>query len=153
MRATVVTGLVLAFGVAAAGCADNRTGGRRADSRICTPFAAQGTAPADPTAVTATPGGDAAAFDDCLHRWGYRLAKSDDQADVVAQAVIAACTPILSRWNQTTLSAQPPGTPDTAVSLVTGQTGNTPADRYDMGQAKALFYVVQARAGNCAAPN
>ena len=151
MRAKIVGGLVLAMGLSAAGCAD-RNGGR-ADSRICTPFAVQTAANAtDPAAVTAAPGGEAGAFDDCLHRWGYRLAKSADSAADVAGAVMAACTPVLSRWNQSTLNGQPPGTADTALGLVTGKASNTPEDRYDMGRAKALFYVVQGRAGNCAAP-
>jgi hypothetical protein len=156
MRAKIVGGaLVLAVGLVAAGCAERNGTGRTAgvgDSKICTPFAQAGTTPTDPTAVGPAAGGDAAAFDDCLHRWGYRLAKSDDAADDVAVAVLAACTPVLSRWNQSTLAAQPPGTADTALSLVTGKSGNTPEDRYEMGRAKAQFYVVQGRAGNCAAP-
>jgi hypothetical protein len=138
-----------------AGCADNERGGR-ADAKICTPFAAQPANAADPAAAAAAaaaPGGEAAAFDDCLHRWAYRLARSeDDRADFVAQATVAACQPLLARWNQATLGAQPPGTPDSAVSLVTGRTNNTPADRFEGAQSKALFYVVQARAGNCAPP-
>jgi hypothetical protein len=154
MRAKIVGGLILAMGFVGAGCAD-RDGNGRADAKTCTPFTA--TAPAnaaDPTAVTAPAGGDAAAFDDCLHRWGYRLAKADDTAAIdVADAVVAACTPVLVRWNQSTIAGQPAGTSDAAVSLVTGKTGTTPEDRYEMAKGKALFYVVQGRAGNCAAPD
>jgi hypothetical protein len=143
-------GLLLALSVAAAGCADNT---RRADNKICTPFPTQPASnAADPAAVVPAPGGEQAAFDDCLHRWAYRLARSGDDAENVGKAVMAACSPVLSRWNQATVAAQPAGTPDSAVSLVTGKESNTPADRFDMGQAKALFYVVQARAGNCRAP-
>jgi hypothetical protein len=154
MEAKIVGGLILAASVAVAGCAD-RAGGARADAKTCTPFAAATPqSAADPAAVAPAPGGEAAAFDDCLHRWGYRLAKADDTAAIdVADAVVAACTPVLVRWNQATLAGQTPGTADSAVSLVTGKTANTPEDRYEMGQAKALFYVVQGRAGNCAAPN
>ncbi|HTI67631.1 MAG TPA: hypothetical protein VL460_08840 [Caulobacteraceae bacterium] len=150
MRAKIVGGLVLAMGLTAAGCADNN---RQANAKVCTPFAAAPAAnAADPTAVSTAPGGEAAAFDDCLHRWGYKLAGSRDPAGDVAVAVMAACAPTLSHWNQSTLAAQPPGTTDAAMSLVTGKEGNTPADRYEMGQGKAQFYVVQARAGNCAPP-
>jgi hypothetical protein len=155
MRGTIVGGLVLALGLTAAGCAD-RDGNGRADAKICTPFAAQpaATNANDPAAVAPAPGGEQAAFDDCLHRWGYKLAGADDTAAVeVADAVMAACTPVLARWNQSTIAAQPPGTSDTAVSLVTGKTGSTSEDRYEMGQAKGLFYVVEARAGHCKAPN
>ena len=42
--------------------------------------------------------------------------------------------------------------PDSAISLVTGEPSTTLADRYQSAQSKALFYVVQARAGNCAPP-
>lgn len=155
MRGAVGAGLVLAIGLI--GCTDNRGGAKHADAKICTPFAVQSAASDPAAAAQAAAGGDAAAFDDCLHRWGYRLARAEgDRADLVAQATVAACTPILSRWNQTTLTAQPQGQPqgqsDTATSLVTGRANNTPGDRYEMAQAKALFYVVQARAGNCAPP-
>jgi hypothetical protein len=152
MRAMIVGGLVMAMGLTAAGCAE-RTGTGRADAKTCTAFPVQSAAnPADPAAVAPVAGGEAAAFDDCLHRWGYKLAKSGDDASDVAEAVVAACTPVLVRWNQSTLATQPPGTADAAVSLVTGKTLSTPEDRFEMGRTKALFYVVQGRAGNCAAP-
>lgn len=120
---------------------------------ICTPFAAPTPAATDPTAVQPVPGGgDAAAFDDCLHRWGYRLARAEDtSADAAGAATVTACAPVLARWNQATL-AQPTAGPDTAVSLVTGESAGTLTDRYQSAQEKALFYVVQARAGNCAPP-
>lgn len=150
MRGKIAGGLMLAMGIAVAGCADNDG---RGDARVCMPFAAQPAAGTADPATVAPPGGEAAAFDDCLHRWGYRLARADDtSAYDVAGAVLAACTPALSRWNQSTLAALPAGSSDTALSLVTGKDGNTPADRYEMAQAKALFYVVQGRAGDCKAP-
>jgi hypothetical protein len=148
-----VTALACLLGVAA--CADRDDGdrGRRASvAGICTPFAGAGAATTDISGVGAAPGGgDAAAFDDCLHRWGYRLARSEDPAGDVAQAVVAACGPALSRWNQSSLTQVPAG-PDTAVSLITGEASTTIGERYSLAQSKALFYVVQARAGNCAPP-
>jgi hypothetical protein len=133
-------------------CADRDTGGR-ADAGTCSPFAAAVATPAGPAGVApAAAGGEAAAFDDCLHRWGYRLARADeDAADLVATAVVSACAPALVAWNQTTLGQAQTG-PDEAISLVSGETSSTIADRYDSAQSKALFYVVQARAGNCAVP-
>jgi hypothetical protein len=146
MRTVQIGGLLLAIGLTAAGCSNPEPGmGRTANAKVCSPFAPQA-AGVDPAI-----GSDAVALDDCMHRWGYRLAKSKDGADLVAQAVVAACSPVLERWNQSTL-AQPQAGPDSAASLVTGKTNNTPAARFEGSQSKALFYVVQARAGNCAAP-
>jgi hypothetical protein len=156
MRAKLagLTALACVLGVSA--CADRDDDDRRvgrADMAICTPFTAPAAAtdPSGVTAVAVPGGGDASAFDDCLHRWGYRLARSEDPADVVGQATVAACAPALSRWNAATMSAPAVG-PDTAVSLITGESASTLAERYSTAQSKALFYVVQARAGNCAPP-
>jgi hypothetical protein len=159
MRAKLagVTVLACVLGGLAACDRDDRDDDGREVAGICTPFRAQGAAapasdPAsvDAVAVPAT-SGDAAGFDDCLHRWGYRLARSDDPAEVTAAAVVAACAPALARWNSATI-AQPATGPDTAISLVTGESSTTLAERYTSAQSKALFYVVQARAGNCALP-
>ena len=110
----------------------------------------------------------AAVVDACLHRWAYSLAPSRDQADVVASAVSAACSAGLSRWNQQTLSqqAQPqagmsqPGMPPApapdqqqATDLTTGQPTDMMTARAQFAQSRALFYVVEARAGGCAPPS
>jgi hypothetical protein len=120
---------------------------------ICTPF---------PAAAAQTVGGPAAAssadpsgpVDDCLHRWAYSLAGASDPADAVAQAAVSACTAALSRWNQQGMApAAGPGA-DTAdaVSLVTGQPVTAFQAHHEFAQGRALFYVVQARAGHCAPP-
>ena len=110
-----------------------------------------GSAACKPFATAAAPvGSDAAAgVDDCLHRWGYTLAKSTDGADMVAQAAIAACSAPLSRWNQQAVGA---GAPPEAPSLLTGETTTPIGAHAEFAHARALFYVVQARAGKCAAP-
>ncbi|MDB5448051.1 MAG: hypothetical protein JWQ97_3368, partial [Phenylobacterium sp.] len=94
--------------------------------------------------------------------WGYSLAPSSDRAEEVAQAAVAACISSLSRWNQQGLTTNaPPGAAPTgeapmdasnATSLLTGQPTNPMAEHYSYAQGRALFYVVQARAGKCAAP-
>jgi hypothetical protein len=108
----------------------------------------------------------AAVFDDCLHRWGYSLAAGRDQADVVASAVNAACATSLTRWNQQTLGQQsmaqqaapgaPPGgaaAPEQgATDLATGQPTDMMTARAQFAQSRALFYVLEARAGGCAPP-
>ncbi|MCR5877650.1 hypothetical protein [Phenylobacterium sp. J367] len=121
---------------------------------LCIPFA--GATTTDANAAPVAPAGPSAAMDDCLHRWGYALAGSSDPADQVAGAVVAACMPALTRWNQQSLAptAGPTGgaPPSEAQSLITGEDTNAMAERYRYAQDRALFYVVQGRAGKCAAP-
>lgn len=159
--------LIVATALAALGLAacnnTERDRAAAAGSRICTPFAeaantnaqAQPGVPA-PTAPAAA-ADPAAALDDCLHRWGYTLAASSDRAQEVAQAVVAACTPALTRWNQQSLSASAMGgqgaaPAEEAPSLLTGQPTTPILEHYNYAQARALFYVVQGRAGKCAPP-
>jgi hypothetical protein len=143
--------------LAAAGLAGCGQSGGKADSRICTPFpeavASNANAPGAPS-PTADPAG---AVDDCLHRWGYTLAVSPDTAEAVAQATVAACTPALTRWNQQgAATGAAPQQPDQAAqlapSLLNGQPTNPFQEHYAYAQGRALFYVVQARAGKCAPP-
>jgi hypothetical protein len=97
------------------------------------------------------PGADgAAAVEQCVQRWAYSLAPSRDDADTVAEAAAAACQTQLSRWNQASLN-QPGGEGD-AASLITGQPTSPLAEHNAFSRSRALFYVVQARAGNCAPP-
>ena len=131
-----------------------RTGG---GSRICTPFPeAAATGQAGNVAAVQPAADPAAATDDCLHRWGYSLAPSSDRAEEVAQAAVAACASALSRWNQQGLASNAPGAASmdaaTAPSLITGQPTNPIAEHFTYAQGRALFYVVQARAGKCPAP-
>lgn len=89
--------------------------------------------------------------DECTRRWAYSLAGSKDGAEVVAEAVVAACAPVLSRWNQASLG-QAAGGGEQALSLTTGQPTNPLAEHSSFAQGRALFYVVQARAGRCSPP-
>ncbi len=93
----------------------------------------------------------AAPVDECARRWAYSLASSRDPAETVAQATVAACTPQLARWNQTVLG-QPGGADVEAASLTTGEPTNPLAEHSGYIAGRALFYVVQARAGRCPAP-
>lgn len=151
-----LTAVLALSALALAACNDNddRRGGS-GGARLCIPFAGALTAQGQATPATA-PAGPSAAMDDCLHRWGYALAASADPADQVAGAVVAACMPALSRWNQQALAptAGPTGAapPSSAQSLITGEETNAMAERYRYAEGRALFYVVQARAGKCAAP-
>lgn len=150
---------LLAAALAAIGltaCNDqNRGPTGHAVSGLCLPFTGQ--AANGSAAAVAPPSDGAGVLDDCLHRWGYALAASTDDADQVANAAVAACSTALSRWNQhAMLPAGAPGTETTsaveAPSLITGETITPVAGRYAYAQGRALFYVVQARAGRCAPP-
>jgi hypothetical protein len=152
---------VTALGLAACDSANGRGGGA---AGICKPFtttsnanAASTTTPAAaPTGVgvlPAAPSGDpSAAVDDCLHRWGYTLAASSDAANFLAEATVAACGTALSSWNQESLSADNAGGAVQAPSLLTGQPTSPIGEHYNFAQGRALFYVVQARAGHCGPP-
>jgi hypothetical protein len=118
-----------------------KTGG---NAKICADFKAARPAPAAGSADGAAP------LDECVRRWAYSLAPSRDDADVVAEAVAAACTAQLARWNQQTLNQ--PGGEGEATSITTGQPTSPLAEHNAFSHARALFYVVQARAGSCPAP-
>lgn len=143
-----------ALGLTACNNADGR-GGMAVASGVCKPFttAAAGTQPASAPGVNAMGAPVAAAdpstgLDDCLHRWGYALAPSTDAANTVADAALAACSTALTAWNQSALASGAQQAP----SLVNGQPTNPLSEHYAFAQARALFYVVQARAGHCAPP-
>jgi len=115
--------------------------GPGANAKLCYDFKAK-SAPVGPDGATAV--------DDCTRRWAYSLASSRDEADAVAEAVSVACATALSRWNQATL-AQPDAGAESA-SLITGQPTTPLAEHNTFTHSRALLYVVQARAGNCAPP-
>ncbi|HQT54828.1 MAG: hypothetical protein Q8N10_15555 [Phenylobacterium sp.] len=145
-------GLALMAALSLTACSD--TDDVKVAKGICTPFAAT------PAATTTTAGvpalGPAAVADgagpveDCLHRWAYSLAGAKDSAEVVAEATIAACSSALSAWNQASLSG--PAGPSDAISLVTGEPTSAIAEHRNFAANRALFFVVQARAGRCDPP-
>ena len=158
MDATRILG-VGAVALALGGCQAGAHGvaGGGANS-VCAPFAVASTAaPASANApATAAPlasADPAAATDDCLHRWAYALAGASDDAGHLGQAALAACDPSLARWNQQTAStAGDGGPPIEAPSLITGRPTSPIEQHLAFAQGRAEFYVVQARAGHCAAP-
>ncbi len=115
-----------------------------ANPKICADFKTppSASAAADPS----TP------VEECARRWAYSLAGSRDAAETVADAVVAACAPALSKWNQASLGQAAPGGGEQALSLTTGQPTNPLAEHSAFAQGRALFYVVQARAGRCSPP-
>jgi hypothetical protein len=117
-----------------------------ANSKICADFKAT---PKTAAPIVAMDAG-AAPVDECMRRWAYSLAASHDPAATVAEATVAACTTQLARWNQQTLSQ--PGAEMEAASITTGQPTTPLIEHSTFAGARALFYVVQARAGHCDAP-
>lgn len=129
--------ILAAAGLALAGC-------EKADRPVA------GLCKAFPEAAVAA---GAPQLEDCLHRWAYTLAGSRDEAGLVADAVSAACRAPLSRWNQQSMAqAAASGAPTEAPSLLTGQASNPIAEHASFTSDRALFYVVQARAGGCKPP-
>jgi hypothetical protein len=151
------TVMLACAGLAALGLAACQEGGARGARAsgggvggICKPFTAA-SASTTPGALGTDP---AMAVDDCLHRWGYTLARSNDPADVVGRAVAAACAAPLSRWNQQTRSmgAVDQRGPCEAPSLLSGEPTTPIGAHAQFVDGRALFYVVQARAGKCDPP-
>jgi hypothetical protein len=151
VRALIGPGAVMLAAAAVALSACNDSGGGYAvNGRLCPDFRVHAAgAPAAPTDA-ATP------VDDCVRRWAFSLAGSRDEAQVVADATLAACAAALGRWNQASLN-QPgqqdgTGAPTQTLSLDTGQPTNALAEHAAFAQRQALLYVVQARAGRCRPP-
>lgn len=140
MRPTLV-GLALAA-AALAGCGGPPA--QRPNAAMCFDFKAPKATPAPGASA------EAAALDDCVRRWAYSLAPSRDEAGAVAEAVAAACGTQLSRWNQQALTQ--PGGDGESTSLLTGDPTTPLAEHNAYAHTRALLYVVQARAGNCAPP-
>lgn len=117
-----------------------RPDGPRAVAGLCPDFKVAASMPAD----AATP------VDNCVKRWAYTLAGTRDDAVSVADAVVTACSSHLTVWNQASLNAPNDGAE--AVSVITGETTNALAEHHGFAESHALLYVLQARAGKCAAP-
>ncbi|OJU11998.1 MAG: hypothetical protein BGN86_13710 [Caulobacterales bacterium 68-7] len=141
---TKIAFCALAVVALAVSACDDRRGGARVDRALCADFKTAKAAPL-PT------GGDgAASVDDCTRRWAYTLAPSHDDADIVAEAVASACSAQLSRWNQQSLAQ--PAADGEPTSILTGEPTSPIAEHNTFMRTRAMFYVVQARAGRCPGP-
>jgi hypothetical protein len=121
--------------------------GARPDSRICTtPATLIQVAGRDPQQKS----------DSCVHRWAYRLARSNEAPAVVADAVMGACWdtlfPVVFASYDSARTNAPNNDPEVSLSMRTGREVPLGARVFEDQRAKALFHVVQARAGNCATP-
>jgi hypothetical protein len=165
--------IVLVAGLA--GCNNGGTSdGRLAltGSAFCTPFQKAGATPTsnNQSGLAATPASTAsdpgAAFDDCIHRWGYAMAPARDPADIVAHAAVDACGAQMNAWNQQVMASQqtqyqdyqqPPPTRGRSRAPEQMDPQQNPqnqllAQHMQIAQARSLFYVIQARAAGCAPP-
>lgn len=120
--------LLALSGLLASSC--GQIGNSQSDDRIC-----------------ATPPTEIAqgAWGDCIHRWAYRLARSPDRAETVAEATVAACGDAIA-WQINNA--------DESNLSAAGAAGRIALSNEIMASAPklALFHVVQARAGNCDIP-
>lgn len=88
--------------------------------------------------------------DDCLHRWGYRLAGAPEPAATAAEAALGACYDAVEAW-----ATRIVGTEDRLPDYrdpITGRLVDFRANLFQEARSYALFYVVQARAGKCKVP-
>ncbi len=99
-------------------------------------------------------------LDNCMLKWAYRLAQSPDSAEIAAQAVIGACAGAVNHLNSTAAAAKRadfaeryPGIPPEWSSPRDGRDVTVQAYHYEVYPQKALFHVVQARAGHCDVPS
>ena len=146
MRRVLIAGL----GLLSLGACSN-THAPAANSRICVAFGQKAAvATAAPTQAPALGDDGSAPVDNCAKRWAYSLAPSRDSAEVVAEAVVAACNTQLTGWNRASLGA--PEADGDAASLTTGQLTSPIQEHMGFIHNRALLYVVQARAGSCAPP-
>lgn len=104
----------------------------RQDDRICSTPAAINTVAASSIAEKE------AVADGCVHRWSYRLARSNEPASEVAKAVVGGCQEPIGAW----------------VTTRAIEDGQLTGDRalIERKEAMARFHVVQARAGHCQVP-
>jgi hypothetical protein len=145
MTSKIVAAAAALAALSLAACGDGS--GHRVNAGICADFKNASTTNTAPGATTIN---DAATpVDECVRRWAYSLAGASDTADVVADAVVAACGSAVSRWNQATLSQPSSGE---GVSLTTGQPSNPLAEHATFARGRAILYVVEARAGQCPPP-
>jgi hypothetical protein len=178
--------IVLMAGLAACNNGGGDGGGRLAltGSAFCTPFPKAGATPtsnnnqqgglaATPASTSSDPG---AAFDDCIHRWGYAMAPARDPADIVAHAAVDACGAQMNAWNQQVMAQaqaqdqngyqtqqyqEPPTSRrERAMAMQMGQPQEQQqnpqqqqlAQHMQIAEARSLFYVIQARSAGCAPP-
>lgn len=124
----------LAVAATLAGCTDVRTnlsdvGGR--DARLCA------TVPELRQDPAANAYQQAIQRDECIHRWSYLFAPVADSAEAVVGAVIGACRAQIDR-----------------SATLLGE-GDPEAERWYLqemervARERALYRVIQARAGNC----
>jgi hypothetical protein len=137
----LITPLCLGLGA----CSPAQSHSMAANSKICADFGQKAAVASAPPIADGS-----AAVDNCAKRWAYSLAPSRDRADVVADAVVAACNAQLTGWNRATLGA--PAGDGEAASLTTGQLTSPIQEHMGFIHGRALLYVVQARAGACAPP-
>jgi hypothetical protein len=184
-RAKIGAGAAIVLMTGLAACNNSGTGdGRLAltGSAFCTPFQKAGATPtsnnqsglaATPASTSSDPG---AAFDDCIHRWGYAMAPARDPADIVAHAAVDACGAQMNAWNQQVMAQaqaldqngyqnqqyqEPPTSRrGRAMAMQLGQPQEQQqnpqqqglAQHMQIAEARSLFYVIQARAAGCAPP-
>lgn len=126
--------IAAATALLATGCGELKTSLAEANGgeSLCAPV------PAARTDQAANAYQQAVQRDECIHRWSYRFAAVPDSAESVVGAVIGACRAQIDR------SATMLGEGDDAAERF------YLAEMEKAAKERALYRVIQARAGNCA---
>lgn len=90
----------------------------------------------------------------CVHRWGYRLAKSHDDSLIVAKAVMQACEGAVNdharAQEKIVLDFHRENSAPSVELMDLGE--RTRNEKLAQMEREAHFRIQQARAGNCKAP-
>lgn len=125
--------LAATLALLATGCGELKTSLAEASSgeSLCAPV------PAARTDQATNAYQQAVQRDECIHRWSYRFARVPDSAEAVVGAVLGACRAQIDR------SATMLGEGDDAAERF------YLAEMEKAARERALYRVIQARAGNC----
>lgn len=91
----------------------------------------------------------------CVHLWAYRLARSPDQLEAVANAAVAACYDAAKSWDTMAAEERAAAVPTQSPATVSDRSGAIVtfqlAHREELTDL-ARFYVTQAKVGHCDIP-
>lgn len=97
----------------------------------------------DDRICTTPPGAAQGDWASCVHRWAYRLARAPGPNGEIAEAAVSGCYDAIEWEVENSAEAAASDKENLDKMLQT---------RIDASRKKALFHVVQARAGHCKFP-
>lgn len=139
----VLLGAATAVALALAGCAETT------NSAICKPIGDSTIDGLDRSPGNLNEGKARTLAQDCLHRNAYRLAQSDDTADIVARAVVEACEADIGVATALLHKSSYDSFPTRPIAQRTAEAGKVAEAAKGSYREYALLKVVEGRAGDC----